>query len=148
MPSSAAAGRIHVAVVAAPVFDPWQIRIRGVGVPGRQRRHKVTVGNAIIPELDISYYFTPNRAVEAICCFSKNSIYVSGLNSAVAQTWLFPPTVTAQYHFTNFGASSPISAPASTSPITSTTRPGTTSLAPRCTSTHPGDPRGGSVSIT
>jgi outer membrane protein len=100
--------------VVAPTFQPWQIRLRGVGLvpqgsgtidqlPG----HKVTVGNSIIPEVDLSYYFTPNWAVEAICCLSRNSIYVSGLAGASAQTWVFPPTVTGQYHFTNFGAFQP-----------------------------------------
>lgn len=67
------------------------------------------VSTTVIPELDISYYFTRNIAIEAICCFSKHSVTgtgtLAGLN--IGSTWVFPPTVLLQYHFTNFGAFQP-----------------------------------------
>lgn len=100
--------------VAVDIFDPWQIRIRGLGIlpQGNGNINQLPynhtkIGDSIIPEIDISYYFTRNIAVEAICCFSKNNVYVTGIGGAVANTWLFPPTVMAQWHFTNFGAFQP-----------------------------------------
>ena len=67
------------------------------------------VSTTVIPELDVSYYFTKNIAVEAICCFSKHNVtgtgWLQGLN--IGSTWVFPPTVLLQYHFTNFGAFQP-----------------------------------------
>ncbi len=67
------------------------------------------VSTTVIPELDVSYYFTKNIAIEAICCFSKHSVTgtgtLAGLN--IGSTWVFPPTVLLQYHFTNFGAFQP-----------------------------------------
>ncbi|HMN72193.1 MAG TPA: OmpW family outer membrane protein [Rhodoblastus sp.] len=67
------------------------------------------VSTTVIPELDVSYYFTKNIAIEAICCLSKHSVtgtgVLAGLN--VGSTWVFPPTVLLQYHFTNFGAFQP-----------------------------------------
>ncbi len=67
------------------------------------------VSTTVIPEIDVSYYFTKNIAIEAICCLSKHSVSgtgtLAGLN--VGSTWVFPPTVLLQYHFTNFGAFQP-----------------------------------------
>ena len=67
------------------------------------------VSTTVIPELDLSYYFTKNIAIEAICCFSKHNVTgtgtLQGLN--IGSTWVFPPTVLLQYHFTNFGAFQP-----------------------------------------
>jgi outer membrane protein len=103
-------------------FDPFQIRLRVVDVAPTSSNNSVyTVGGAfvgkgltvqsqVIPELDVSYYFTPNIAVEAICCFSYHSIKAVNALSAlgtVGNTWVFPPTVLLQYHFTNFGAFQP-----------------------------------------
>ncbi|MFV0279435.1 MAG: OmpW/AlkL family protein [Rhodoblastus sp.] len=68
-----------------------------------------SVNTTVIPEVDLSYYFTKNIAVEAVCCFSKHKVTgtgaLDGLN--IGNTWVFPPTVLLQYHFTNFGAFQP-----------------------------------------
>jgi outer membrane protein len=102
-------------------YDPFQIRLRAVGVLPTLGNNSVysngalvgkglTVQNQVIPEIDLSYYFTRNIAVEAICCFSYANVKaVNGLSSlgTVGSTWMFPPTVTLQYHFTNFGAFQP-----------------------------------------
>jgi outer membrane protein W len=63
---------------------------------------------SIIPMLDVAYYLTQNWAVEAICCVSHNHIQGTGtIQSEFAHTWVFPPTLLLQYHFTNFGAFQP-----------------------------------------
>jgi len=102
----------------APViepFDPFLIRVKGVAlVPDGKGKITsptlngtgITVGDSFIPELELSYFFTRNIAVEAICCLSRNDVKADGLGT-VARTWVFPPTVLAQYHFTNFGAFQP-----------------------------------------
>jgi outer membrane protein len=67
------------------------------------------VSTSFIPELDLAYFFTKNIAVELICCVSKHTVNgtgaLAGLN--IGSTWVFPPTVLLQYHFTNFGAFQP-----------------------------------------
>ena len=68
------------------------------------------VSTSVIPELDLAYYFTKNIAVEAICCLSKHKVTATGyaVNGLdLGSTWVFPPTVLLQYHFTNFGAFQP-----------------------------------------
>lgn len=63
---------------------------------------------AVIPELDVAYYINKNWAVEAICCVSHHHIQGTGtIQSEFAHTWVFPPTLLLQYHFTNFGAFQP-----------------------------------------
>lgn len=112
---------IETAPPPAP-FHPFQIRLRAVGVLPESGGSLSTVpggafvsngfraSNAVIPEIDLSYFFTPNLAIEAICCVTKHNIFLSGgaLNGdQVASTWAFPPTVLLQYHWTNFGAFQP-----------------------------------------
>ncbi|MBI5011850.1 MAG: outer membrane beta-barrel protein [Methylocystis sp.] len=64
--------------------------------------------SAIIPMLDVAYYLTKNWAIEAICCLAPAHIQGTGtIASDFARTWVFPPSIMAQYHFTNFGAFQP-----------------------------------------
>ena len=101
-------------------FDPYMIRIRGVAVVPDSGKGNIAAGvlaggqvkakEAYIPELDLTYFFTKNIAVEAICCFSRHNIKGSGALAAlgnVGSTWVFPPTVMLQYHFTGMGAFKP-----------------------------------------
>ncbi len=101
----------------APVietFDPFLIRVKGMAVvpDGKGKINGTSIGidagDSFVPELELSYFFTKNWAVEAICCLTRNAVKAdSPLNQTVAHAWLFPPTVMAQYHFTDFGAFKP-----------------------------------------
>lgn len=108
-----------VAPTYMEAFDPYMIRIRGVAVLPDGKGHisatqtalpivglGVKAKEAYIPEVDLTYFFTKNIAIEAICCFSKHDVKVDGLGT-VGRTWLFPPTVLLQYHFTGLGAFKP-----------------------------------------
>ncbi|WP_460253715.1 OmpW/AlkL family protein [Acidiphilium sp. MT5] len=66
----------------------------------------VSASNTAIPEVDLSYFFTPNLSVEAIAGTSRHNVWVD--NSAlgtvkVGSVWVLPPTVTMQYHFGGMG---------------------------------------------
>ncbi|MDR4307191.1 OmpW family protein [Chelatococcus sambhunathii] len=75
-----------------------------LNIPGRAH-----ISDDVMPEVDLSYFFTPNLAVEVICCASKHKITGRGALAGlkIGDTWVIPATVTAQYHFTNFGAFKP-----------------------------------------
>ena len=119
---------------AAPVYtkapvvepwNPWMLRVRALGVlPDGNSTVNVgnpliaalsspnsglKIGDAVVPELDISYFFTKNIAAELILGVTRHSISgtgaLNGLN--VGKSWLLPPTLTLQYHFTDFGAFKP-----------------------------------------
>jgi outer membrane protein len=64
----------------------------------------------VIPTLTLTYFFNRNVAVELFCCFGKTSVVGEGIISPageIAETWMFPPILTLQYHFDGFGALKP-----------------------------------------
>jgi outer membrane protein len=108
-------------VVAA--WNPWMIRLRALGVipDGSSSVHVfgvpalsspnsgLSISDQAIPELDISYFFTKNVAAELILGVTRHTIGGTGSLSPlpIGKTWLLPPTLTFQYHFTDFGAFKP-----------------------------------------
>jgi outer membrane protein len=89
-------------------FKRWQVRLRAVGVAPEEIATigiiggDVAISNALIPELDFTYFFTENFAAELILGTAKHD--VQAINTAagdvnLGSVWLLPPTLTAQYHF-------------------------------------------------
>lgn len=99
------------------VKSPWQVRLRALGVitndsgyVGGVAGSGLSYSDTLIPELDISYYFTDNIAAELILGTTKAKVHGEGSIAAlgeVGSTWVLPPTLTLQYHFTDFGAFKP-----------------------------------------
>lgn len=59
-------------------------------------------GDAVTPELDLTYFVTDNFGLELIAATSRHSLSVSNTaigNADLGSTWILPPTLTAQYHF-------------------------------------------------
>lgn len=78
--------------------------------PGTQWLGTTThISSSVVPMIDVAYYLTRNWAIEAICCVTPH--HVTGVGSiqgaSVIKTWVFPPSLMLQYHFTNFGAFQP-----------------------------------------
>lgn len=111
----AALGGLALALAAALPFaasaqeSPWLIRARVVrldpadksdaipalGVPG----DAIHVSAKTIPDFDISYFFTPNFAVELLLTVpQKHDVTVDGVGKIGTFKHL-PPTLLAQYHF-------------------------------------------------
>ncbi|MGV8936459.1 MAG: OmpW/AlkL family protein [Allorhizobium sp.] len=97
--------------------SPWQIRLRALGVITNDHGSvdgvagsDLSYSDTVIPELDITYFFSDNIAAELVLGTTKASIFgegsIAGLGE-VGKTWLLPPTLTLQYHFTDFGAFKP-----------------------------------------
>ncbi|MER8873921.1 OmpW family protein [Mesorhizobium sp. M0814] len=97
--------------------SPWQLRLRGLGVIIEDSGYVNAVSGSglsysdtVIPELDISYFFTDNIAAELILGTTYANIGGQGTIGElgnIGKVWLLPPTLTLQYHFTNFGAFKP-----------------------------------------
>jgi outer membrane protein len=94
----------------------WLVRLRGIavvpdeslsadGIPGANAE----VDDAYVPELDITYFFTPNIALELILATTPHDVSGRGALSGadIGDVWLLPPTLTLQYHVTQFGAFKP-----------------------------------------
>jgi outer membrane protein len=88
----------------------WMVRARAVHLDssngGAAGAAGVSVNDKWIPELDISYFFTPNLAAELILTYpQKHDVRLNGAKIGTLKH--LPPTLTAQYHFTNLGAFKP-----------------------------------------
>lgn len=56
------------------------------------------ISTAFTPELDFTYFFSENFAVELILATTKHNVEVDGAD--LGHVWLLPPTLNLQYHFT------------------------------------------------
>jgi len=69
------------------------------------------VNDTVIPTLALTYYLTNNWSVELFCCFAQVNVDgksgTLGSLGKLASTWVFPPILTAQYHFDGMGAFKP-----------------------------------------
>ena len=107
----------------APAFEapsPWMIRVRAlvvapqssatVRVNGGPEISGLKASTAVVPELDITYFFTRNIAAELVLGVTPHNVKGTGALAAlgkIGSTWLLPPTLMLQYHFTDFGAFKP-----------------------------------------
>lgn len=97
--------------------SPWQVRLRALGVVTRDdgsvdgiAGSGLSYSDTVVPEADISYFFTDNISAELILGTTFADVHgkgsITGLGD-IGKTWLLPPTLTLQYHFTDFGAFQP-----------------------------------------
>ena len=87
--------------------SPWLVRVRAVHmdtanksdpVGGAGPSDRLTVSNKTIPELDISYFFSPNIAAELVLTYpQKHDVMLDGAN--IGSFKHVPPTLLVQYHF-------------------------------------------------
>lgn len=111
--SPALAAKAQKTDKAAPVAAPassgfgndgkWMIRARALGVVPQESSSlsiggTVSVDNSVVPELDVTYFFTPEIAAELIAAVTPHDVKTSGGVDA-GSSWLLPPTLTLQYHF-------------------------------------------------
>ena len=127
MPLAAAAADLSARKAAPPApvapvesWSPWMIRgralvvhpqpsakldLNGVRIPGAG----VDISTSVVPELDITYFFTPNLAAELILGVTPHKVKGTGAlaGTRIGEAWLLPPTLMLQYHFTGLGAVKP-----------------------------------------
>ncbi len=92
--------------VVDPDTNTKSVTANGAAIAGAD----ADVSTQVIPALTLSYFLTNNWALELFCCFSKHDVdgkgSIAGLGE-IADTWIFPPVVTLQYHFDGLGAFKP-----------------------------------------
>jgi len=105
--------------------NPWMVRGRVIGVIPDESGDlsvgstalvgDVEIEDQYVPELDITYFFSENIAAELILGVTPHDVSAVGvevptvgtLDVDLGDVWLLPPTLTVQYHFTNFGQFKP-----------------------------------------
>jgi outer membrane protein len=95
--------------------SPWLVRVRAVHlspadksdpIGGVGASDRLTVSEKTIPDVDISYFFTPNIAAELVLTYpQKHDVALDGAKIGTFKH--LPPTLTLQYHFTPAAQFSP-----------------------------------------
>lgn len=93
---------------AAPQ-GPWQVRVRALHLDSSNKDSTgldLSINDKWMPEIDISYFFTPNIAAELVLTIpQKHDLRAGGTQIGTLRH--LPPTLTAQYHFAPNGAVRP-----------------------------------------
>ena len=96
----------------------WMLRARALGVmpqedakiTGAVTGSSISIDNSVVPELDASYFVTNNIAFELIAAVTPHKAHTKTSSAGpldLGDVWLLPPTLTAQYHFTDLGQFKP-----------------------------------------
>jgi outer membrane protein len=111
---AAAASLAPIAAQAQAQENPWMVRVRAVdvlyqnGQSGAVQDLNVKAKNQWIPEFDVSYFFTKNIAAELVLTWPQQVNITAGQgNTNVGKITALPPSLLAQYHFTDLGAFKP-----------------------------------------
>ena len=90
---------------AAQDAGSWLVRGRALYLDSANKDSTpldLSVNNKTFPELDISYFYTPNIAVELVLTYPQKHDLKAG-SDKIGSVKHLPPTLTAQYHFTGLG---------------------------------------------
>lgn len=101
---------------AAPVAQAqdtgnWIVRARAVHLDSANKDSTglgLTINNKTLPEVDFTYFYTPNIAFELILTVpQKQTVNSTVVGGDIGTFKHLPPTLTAQYHFTGLGGFRP-----------------------------------------
>ena len=111
---AAVASLAPIAAQAQAQENPWMVRVRAVdllfqnGQSGSVADLNVKAKNQWIPEFDVSYFFTKNIAAELVLTWPQQVNITAGQgNTNIGKITALPPSLLAQYHFTDLGAFKP-----------------------------------------
>ncbi len=118
----AAVGLVSSAAAETMDYGPFMVRVRAVNIAwenGNSAQLQATTAkldpafgdvqaqDKVIPEIDLSYFFTPNIAAELVLTHPQVvDVQVVGAGS-IGKVRALPPSLMLQYHFTDLGAIKP-----------------------------------------
>lgn len=80
---------------------PWQVRVRALHLSSANKDSTgldLSINDKWMPEVDISYFFTPNIAAELVLTIPQKQDLRAG-GTQIGTLRHLPPTLTVQYHF-------------------------------------------------
>lgn len=107
--SLALVGSLAVPMLAQAQTTPWMVRVHALNLDSANKDSTgldLTVNNKVFPEVDISYFFTPNIAAELVLTYPQKHTVKAG-GTEIGSLKHLPPTLSVQYHFTDLGAFKP-----------------------------------------
>jgi outer membrane protein len=103
------AGGVVLPLASQAQDAPWLVRVRAVDLASANKDSTgldLSINNKVIPEIDFSYFFTPQIAAELVLTYPQKQTIRAG-GTEIGSLKHLPPTLTAQYHFTALGAFKP-----------------------------------------
>ena len=89
------------AAFAQQAEGPWLVRARAVNLDSANKDSTglgLSVNDKVIPEVDVSYFFTPNIAAELVLTVpQKHTVRSAG--TGIGSLKHLPPSLLLQYHF-------------------------------------------------
>ena len=111
---AAVASLAPMAAQAQAEENPWMVRVRAVDMLWQNGQSQtvqdlnIKAKNQWIPEFDVSYFFTKNIAAELVLTWPQQVNITAGQGDTnVGKVTALPPSLLAQYHFTDLGAFKP-----------------------------------------
>ncbi len=101
-----AAALLGASVTATAQDGPWQVRLRAINI-APDESSTVSIGgearvdNQIMPELDITYFWTEHFSTELILATAQHNVSARGTalgDLSLGDVWVLPPTLTFQYN--------------------------------------------------
>jgi outer membrane protein len=95
--------------------NPWMVRVRATDLNWENGQSTATINasglnvnakDKTIPEVDITYFFNKNIAAELVLSYPQR-VEVKAGQASLGTVTALPPTLLAQYHFTQFGPLKP-----------------------------------------
>ena len=95
--------------------SPWMVRVRATNLNWENGQSTATINasglnvnakDKTIPELDVTYFFTKNIAAELVLTYPQR-VDIRSHSTSLGTVTALPPTLLAQYHFTQFGPLKP-----------------------------------------
>lgn len=110
----AAVGLVSSAAAETMDYGPFMVRVRAVNIAWENgndsqmlKTGKVEADNKWIPEVDLSYFFTPNIAAELVLTHPQTVNVTLNGSTDLGKLRALPPSLLLQYHFTDLGALKP-----------------------------------------
>lgn len=98
-----------IAMPVAAQESPWLVRVRAVNLDSANKDSTgldLSINDKVIPEVDITYFLTPNLSAELVLTYPQKHTLKAGA-AEIGSLKHLPPTLTAQYRFTGLGAFTP-----------------------------------------
>lgn len=89
------------ALPASALADDWMMRVRAIDISPDVSTSPTVAGLDVsdewVPEVDFTYFVTPNIGVELILATARHEVTLG--NTSLGKLNHLPPTLTLQYHF-------------------------------------------------
>jgi len=100
MKKSLLALALIAALPTSALAENWMMRVRAIDIAPDVKSSSlpgVDVSDEWVPEVDFTYFVTPNIGVELILATARHEVTLNG--ASLGKLNHLPPTVTVQYHF-------------------------------------------------